>query len=200
MKRAMIVLTALMMILAGFATMDAPSVEAGLFHRNDCCKPQRPRRARRNQCCEPAAVCCEAAAPSCGCESAAPSCGCESAPVEMYSEPAADCGCSAAAAPACGCEVTQCSCEADCPTRREARRDARQARRDCKSSCSTCGCSTAAAPCSTCSSCSDSSVSPCGCSGEISGAVEGCSSCGEGASIEMAPEAAPQAPVSDSTT
>ncbi|QEG34042.1 hypothetical protein [Bythopirellula goksoeyrii] len=162
MKRAMIVLTAVMVMLA------ASSAEAGLFKRkNKCCKPAT--------CCQP--VCCEAtpacySEPVCPCEAAPAPCGCEAAP-------AAPCGCSAAAP--CGCEVSQCSCE--CMTRREARK-ARRA-----GCCTTCSCSAA----------------PCGC-GEVQGcsscggaAVEGCSSCGEAAG-EIVPEAAPQAPQSDSTT
>ncbi len=158
MKRTMIVLTAVMVVMAGFAAMDASNVEAGLFKRkNKCCKPA---------CCQP--VCCEAA-PVC-CE--APACPCEAAP--------APCGCSAAAP--CGCEVSQCSCE--CMSRREARK-ARRA-----GCCSTCSCSTE------CSSCSNCGAAPCGCGAP---AVEGCSSCGEAAG-EIAPEAAPQAPQSDSTT
>lgn len=107
MKRVLIVLTALFVVMSGFAVTDA---EAGLF-RNRC---------KKSKCCEP--VCCEPApcceATPCACEEPAPApCGCEAS---------APCGCQASLcscgmtrrearkARRAGCCVETCGCEAPC--------------------------------------------------------------------------------------
>ncbi len=166
------VLVALTALVMVVTSFAVTDAEAGLFRnrKSKCCKPA----CCEPVCCEPA-PCCEAA-PACPCE-AAPACGCEAAP--------APCGCEAAAAP-CGCEVQQCSCQM---TRREARK-ARRA--GCCAPVTTCGCE-AAAPacgCEAAPACGCEAAAPCGCGGESSAPMI------EGA----APEAAPEAPSSDSTT
>ena len=203
MNRVMIWATALLLVVAGMA-VSAPEAEAGLFNRNDCCKPQRQSRAcrraaRKSSCCEPAPCCapeptCCEAAPACGCD-AAPACGCSAAvatPAPCGCEAAAPaCGCEAAA-PACGCQTANC----DCLNRRQLRRANR------KGEC----CGVAA---NTCNSCAVQTVSyetaapACGCSAP----VQGCSTCGGAQTIESAPptpaageEAAPEAPEAGATT
>lgn len=126
---------------------------------------------RKAKCCQPA--CCEPA-PCCQ-----PVC-CEPAP------------CCAPAPAACGCEVAACGCESSSCCHLS-RREQRRARRQgcCVQTCShqapACGCEVPAA----CGSAACGSA-PCGCEGtviESAPAFEG-----------AAPEAAPEAPVSDSTT
>jgi hypothetical protein len=97
---------------------------------------------------------------------------CEAAPACGCEAPA-PCGCEAAAAP-CGCQASLCSCNMS-------RREMRKARRAgcCVASC---GCEAPACGCE--------ASAPCGCGGEAAPMIE------EGA----APEAAPSAPSSDSST
>lgn len=98
---------------------------------------------------------------------------CEAAPACPCEAAPAPCGCEAAAAP-CGCEVQQCSCQMT-------RREARKARRA--------GCCTASCGCEAAPACGCEAAAPCGCGGEAAPMIEG-----------AAPEAAPEAPSSDSTT
>jgi hypothetical protein len=131
MKRAMTWMTALIVVIAGFAVMGDSQASAGLFDRNKCkpAKCKKVRRSRRSQRCQTVSSC------STPCEEAAP-CGCETTA-------AAPCGCPEATAD-CGCE-TKCQ---TCCTRRQVRKSKRSGccAQQCStsSSCSTCG--DAAAP------------------------------------------------------
>ena len=143
MKRSISLLTALMVVVAAFATM-TDSVEAGLFkRRNKCCK--KTTCCEPVSCCEPAPCCeatpcCEEAAP-CGCEAAAP-CGCE------------------AAAPCC-----ESSCNTCCLNKRQIRRMKRKGCCVQQCSCETsCGCESA---------CGCEAAAPCGCEGGTVGCEGG---------------------------
>ena len=118
MKRTMTWMTALIVVIAGFAVMSENQASAGLFNRNKC-KPAKCKKVRRSKCCQTVS-CCESAAP-CGCEVAA----------------AAPCGCPEATAD-CGCK-TKCQ---TCCSRRQIRKSKRSG--CCAQQCSTCG--DAAAP------------------------------------------------------
>ena len=190
MNRFMILAAALLVVVAGMSV--SQEANAGLFNRNDCCKPQKCRqglisklKAKRaaKDCCEPAPCCapeptCCEAAPVCAAPApvysapvfeAAPACGCAAAP-------APSCGCEVAAAPSCGCEAAApaCGCETascDCLSRRKLRRANR------KGEC----CGAVAKTCNTC----DAGVQTVSYDAPV--AVEGCSTCGGGVIVESAP-------------
>ncbi len=203
MNRIMILATAVLVVVAGMSI--SQEANAGLFNRDDCCKPQKCRqglfsklKAKRaaKDCCAPE-PCCGAPEPTC-CDAApvcaapvyaAPvaSCGC-SAPVV---EAAPACGCAAAPAPSCGCEVASCGCEAapscgcetascDCLSRRKLRRANRGG--EC--------CDAVANTCNTCGDAGIQTVSYNAPVYSAAPAVEGCSTCGGGefvGSYESAP-------------
>lgn len=185
MKNTMIWAFAMIVMVAGMV-VSTDSAEAGLFDRIKC------RRAAK-KCCEPAPTCCEVE--TCGCEVEA-ACPCEAEPA---------CGCEAT--PACGCEVETCGCEEPAPSCTTChkgcevacsdlnRRQLRRAKR--KGECCGCECAVETCGCEAAPSCG-CEVSTCGCET----AVEGCSDCAGPAieSSESAPETAPEAPESDSTT
>ena len=73
MNRVITWTAALTVLIAGFAVVGQSQAEAGLLHRNKCCKTAKkcrtPRRSRKKcckvSCCQPAPACCACAAPAC---------------------------------------------------------------------------------------------------------------------------------------